>query len=147
VFAAAGPVVEQSADVCDAALRSDVLRGGEYRRVREAFLHRSNDPYRQLPDDRKLPPERRDAAWGEHLRAFLKDCDPAKSRDVAYVAEVLRELGRYDEAISTIERLWHFEDSETIWYGIAQIKKLSHEGNPYIQLITRFWEDFAKAES
>jgi hypothetical protein len=137
IIVEAGPVVEQSADVCDAALRSTLLRGGEIRTVRDALLHRSNDAYRLLPDDQKLPPERRSAAWGENLRALVEECDLTKPRDVACAAEVLRELGRFNEASTMFQRHWHFEESETIWYGIEAIDRLSYARNPYVQLTTK----------
>jgi hypothetical protein len=90
----------------------------------------SNDPFRNLPDNRKPLPEDRPEWWRDNLCALRLLLDPSSDEDALCLAEIDRELGAYSECL----------DRVTFWLPLTvmpttlrTIKLFAERKNPFVQ--------------
>jgi hypothetical protein len=84
------------------AIAAGLGAGGRERRLRTLAMWRENEPYRRNADAPAAPLS---PAAAENLEALVPLLDADETDTVLLKAEVLRELGRFEEAKAVLERV------------------------------------------
>lgn len=112
------------------AIASGFARDGEEERVvRILAWWRRNDAFRDPPVRRDLPPTLAGDAWRSSLDALAALLDERDERARVTKAEVLRELGRFDEALALLG------GATSAGYAsvVAQLRELCERGDSRVQ--------------